>query len=236
MNRVSGNNITYKIVQSLGRKIVCGDFSRSEPLPSETQLCADYGASRTVLREAVKMLTAKGLLDARPRRGTIIRPEKEWNFTDPDIIDWLLTQKKLIDVDSELLDFQLANIPTIGVLAQRNLSPDEFNKLRACLVKIADEDLTTSTTAEQKFLEILLTASQNRFMICQKHVLIAGLVKHQRFREAHHLPHSLTADDYHQIFNALIGGDEHCIRFALTQFLMRYKLSLIKTESPPQPA
>lgn len=227
MNRVSGTNITYRIVQSLGKKIVCGDFSRSEPLPSETQLCADYGASRTVLREAVKMLTAKGLLDARPRRGTIIRPEKEWNFTDPDIIDWLLLRKQPTDIAKEFVDFQLANIPTIGALAQPNLSSDEFVKLAKCLELIESDDLKLANEAELKFHELLLTASGNRFMVCLKHVLVAGLTACQRIRECQEVSREQLCSDYKQIYQALMHGDEQSVRFSLSQFLMRYKLSLI---------
>lgn len=231
MNRVSGNNITYRIVQSLGKKIVCGDFSRNEPLPSETQLCTDYGASRTVLREAVKMLTAKGLLDARPRRGTIIRPEKEWNFTDPDIIEWLLLRKKPTDIAKEFLDFQLANIPTIGALAQQRLSKEEFEKLKCLMEKIGSDDIDAANDAEQKFHELLLIASGNRFMVCLKHVLIASLTACQRYRECQNVSRQQILSDYNQIFNALLSGGEQCVRFALSQFLMRYKLSLLESES-----
>lgn len=231
MNKVSGNNITYRIVQSLGKKIVCGEFSRSEPLPSETQLCSDYSASRTVLREAVKMLTAKGLLDARPRRGTIIRPEKEWNFTDPDIIDWLLLRKHPSDIASEFLDFQLANIPTIGALAQRRLDKDAFDKLQNYLQKISSSEIEAANDAEHRFHELLLTASDNRFMVCLKHVLVAGLKALQHTRDEQNVSREQVTSEYQQILQSLMSGDEQCVRFALSQFLMRYKMALLSDKA-----
>src|SRR5450755_4921679 len=91
--RTSGNNLTYSIVQDLGTAIVTGTYSVTNPFPVEAELCRQYGASRTALREAVKMLTAKGLLGARPRQGTWVQPEETWNLFDPDVMRWLLERK-----------------------------------------------------------------------------------------------------------------------------------------------
>jgi len=73
--RVSGQNLTYSIAHHIGIAIVTGVYSKDNPIPIEADLCREYGASRPVLREAVKMLTAKGLLGARPRRGTWCSPK-----------------------------------------------------------------------------------------------------------------------------------------------------------------
>ena len=90
---VGGRNLTYSIVQDLGVSIVTGTYSSTNPFPVEADLCTQYGASRSVLREAVKMLTAKGLLGARPRQGTWVQPEENWNLLDPDVLGWLLERK-----------------------------------------------------------------------------------------------------------------------------------------------
>jgi DNA-binding FadR family transcriptional regulator len=68
-------------------------FETHNPIPIEAQLCRQYSVSRSVLREAVKMLTAKGLLGSRPRLGTWVQPEKDWNLLDPDVLGWLLERK-----------------------------------------------------------------------------------------------------------------------------------------------
>ena len=64
---VRGQNLTYSIAHKLGVAIVTGVYSADNPIPIEAELCRQYAASRSVLREAVKMLTAKGLLGSRPR-------------------------------------------------------------------------------------------------------------------------------------------------------------------------
>jgi DNA-binding FadR family transcriptional regulator len=90
---VRGQNLTYSIANHIGIAIVTGVYSADNPIPIEAELCRQYGASRPVLREAVKMLTAKGLLGARPRRGTWVQPEDKWNLLDPDVLGWLLERK-----------------------------------------------------------------------------------------------------------------------------------------------
>jgi DNA-binding FadR family transcriptional regulator len=78
----------YGLLDSLGRKIVTGSYDR-RPFPTEAQLADEYAVSRSVTREAVKMLTAKGLLSARPRQGTIVLPRASWNLFDADVLHWL---------------------------------------------------------------------------------------------------------------------------------------------------
>jgi DNA-binding FadR family transcriptional regulator len=75
------------VVTALGRQIVGGLLQPGEVLNME-QLEDELSVSRSVLREAVRVLSAKGLLEARPKRGTIVRPPPQWNLLDPDVMVW----------------------------------------------------------------------------------------------------------------------------------------------------
>src|SRR4029077_20173682 len=77
-------------------------------------------ASRSVLREAVKMLTAKGLLGARPRQGTWVQPEANWNLLDPDVLRWLLERKFSYSLLIEFAQIRLAVEPTAAALAAKS--------------------------------------------------------------------------------------------------------------------
>ena len=83
---VRGQNLTYTVANSLGAAVVTGVYSADNSIPIEAELCRQYAASRSVVREAVKMLTAKGLLGSRPRLGTWVQPERNWNLLDPDVL------------------------------------------------------------------------------------------------------------------------------------------------------
>src|SRR6476661_2990544 len=87
-----GRNLTFGMLDALGRSIVTGRYEK-ERFPTEAELAVEHGVSRSVTREAVKMLTAKGLLTARPRKGTTIQPASSWNLFDPDVLRWLLERK-----------------------------------------------------------------------------------------------------------------------------------------------
>src|ERR1700678_3121597 len=81
-------NLREQLVEQLGGDIVRGRVRPGQPLPNEEELLARYDVSRTVLREALNVLSGKGLLDAKPRRGTIVRPRAEWSQLDPEILGW----------------------------------------------------------------------------------------------------------------------------------------------------
>ncbi len=72
----------------LGTAILRGDYAPESILPREAELMGTLGVSRTVLREALRTLTSKGLIESRPRVGTRVRPKHAWNLLDVDVLDW----------------------------------------------------------------------------------------------------------------------------------------------------
>lgn len=89
ISRPALRTIHGQVVQSLGLAIVTGDAAAGDTLAAEPVLCEQLGVSRGALREAVKALAAKGMLETRPRTGTRILPRSRWNLLDPDVLDWL---------------------------------------------------------------------------------------------------------------------------------------------------
>jgi GntR family galactonate operon transcriptional repressor len=74
-------------VYEIGRRVVSGELQPGDLLP-EGELIAELDISRTVLREAIKVLGAKGLVEARPRIGTKVSPRSHWRLMDPDVLAW----------------------------------------------------------------------------------------------------------------------------------------------------
>ncbi len=87
-----GRNLTYGMLDRIGRAIVTGAYDDTA-FPTEAYLASEFGVSRSVVREAVKMLGAKGLLTARPRKGTTVQHSRYWNLFDPDVLRWLLERQ-----------------------------------------------------------------------------------------------------------------------------------------------
>ncbi len=117
-----GRNLTHGMLDALGRSIVTGEYT-GRVFPTEADLATRYAVSRSVTREAVKMLTAKGLLSARPRQGTIVQPEDSWNLFDADVLRWLLERKFSIQLLRQFSELRVSIEPAAAELAARTASP-----------------------------------------------------------------------------------------------------------------
>jgi DNA-binding FadR family transcriptional regulator len=114
----SARNLTFGMLDALGRAIVTGAYD-SERFPTEAELAASHSVSRSVTREAVKMLTAKGLVTARPRRGTTVQPSSAWNLFDPDVLRWLLERKFSLELLRHFSELRIVIEPEAAALAAR---------------------------------------------------------------------------------------------------------------------
>lgn len=160
-----GRNLTHSIVQDLGRAIVTGAYSSSRPFPYESELCTQYGVSRPVLREAVKMITAKGLLSARPRQGTSVEPESKWNLLDPDVLGWLLERRLDLNLLIEFTQLRLAIEPAAAALAALSARDEEREALRVAIARMeaAEVGRDDPLTSDIAFHVAILRGSGNRF-------------------------------------------------------------------------
>jgi DNA-binding FadR family transcriptional regulator len=160
-----GQNLTYTIAHNLGVAIVTGVYSPDNPIPIESELCRQHSASRTVLREAVKMLTAKGLLGSRPRLGTWVQPESNWNLLDPDVLGWLLERKFSPALLIEFTEMRLALEPGAATLAARMAGPAEKSAIRSAIERMqaADNGDDDPLESDIAFHVAVLKASRNRF-------------------------------------------------------------------------
>ena len=116
--RPPGRNLTHGLLDSLGRQIVRGDFDAAV-FPTEAELARQHDVSRSVTREAVKMLTAKGLLSARPRHGTVVQPPATWSLFDPDVLAWLMERRLSVELLRHFNELRIAIEPEAAALAAR---------------------------------------------------------------------------------------------------------------------
>jgi DNA-binding FadR family transcriptional regulator len=177
MRKPNGQNLTYAIVEKLGHAVVTQAYGDADPFPIEAELCRQFSASRTVLREAVKMLTAKGLLSARPRQGTWIQPEERWNLLDPDVLRWLLERKFSLQLLAEFTEIRLAIEPMAAMLAAASAPSGDVAKIGHAIERMkaaasGDDDPLESDIA---FHVSVLHATGNRFYVQLEDVINAAL-------------------------------------------------------------
>ena len=128
-----GRGIHGAVVERLGQRIVAGEPAPGEALPQEPVLADEYDVSRTVVREALRVLAAKGLVDARPMRGTRVRPHGEWRMLDPDLLRWALESDGREPLLRHLLEIRRIVEPSAARLAAERSSESERSLLELAL-------------------------------------------------------------------------------------------------------
>jgi DNA-binding FadR family transcriptional regulator len=140
----SGRNLTYGLLDSLGRAIVTGHYNDTQ-FPTEAELARQHAVSRSVTREAVKMLTAKGLLTARPRKGTSVQPSSCWNLFDTDVLRWLLERKFSLELLRQFSELRIAIEPAAAALAAKAANAEGLAAIiagyeRMVAAEVGDDD------------------------------------------------------------------------------------------------
>jgi DNA-binding FadR family transcriptional regulator len=204
-----GQNLTHSIVQNLGVAIVTGTYSVKKPFPVEAELCKQYGASRSILREAVKMLTAKGLLGARPRQGTWVQPESNWNLLDPDVLRWLLERKFSYSLLIEFAQIRLAVEPKAAALAAAAADSEKKAEIKRALDRMiaaehGDDDPLESDIA---FHTAILRASGNRFYAQLPEMISTALQFSIRMTNRQKGVRLASVEDHEKVCNAIMAGD-----------------------------
>ena len=123
-------------VERIGGWIVQGRIAPGDILSNE-QIAA-LGLSRSVLREAVKVLAGKGLVESRPRTGTRVRPRAEWNFLDPDVLSWRFSGAIGEGDVRALFELRAAIEPAAAALAALRGTPEQLGTLRTALARMAE--------------------------------------------------------------------------------------------------
>lgn len=160
-------NVHGNTVDLLGEDIVSGRYAVGAALPPEPMLCDTLGVSRTVIREAVKSLVAKGLLVTGPKLGTRVLPEEHWNWFDPDVVVW---QSKINFTREFLRDLQelrrVVEPAAVRLAAERATAADITNIEEAYAgMKAAIELGGDYVTHDLRFHQGLLRACHNRMVI-----------------------------------------------------------------------
>ncbi len=172
IKNVHGNTVDY-----LGEAVVAGRFGAGGALPPEPLLCEELGVSRTVVRESVKSLVAKGLIQTGPKVGTHVLPSDQWNWFDPDVIAWQAKAGLTPEFVRDLQDLRRIVEPAaMRLAAERATAPDILGVEEAFAgMKQAVYEGGDYVTHDLRFHLGLLRASRNRMLIQMSRALGALL-------------------------------------------------------------
>lgn len=180
-NTIAGRSMRTShahVVDQLGRAIVAREFAAGDLLPSDAELEARFQVSRTVLREAMKTLSAKGLIVPRARIGTKVTDRAHWNLFDSDVLTWHFDAGIDEAFLTHICEIRLAFEPFAAGLAAEKATPDDVAGLEALAEAMGAPTHTAQSLAlaDLEFHLAIAEASRNPFMRSVSSLIEAALV------------------------------------------------------------
>ncbi|MGP8302123.1 FadR/GntR family transcriptional regulator [Streptomyces inhibens] len=173
-----GHGVHSVAVEELAKRIFNGTYGEGDSLVMP-ELMKELDVSQTVLREVVRVLTTKGLLDTSRQRGTFVRPREEWNLLDSDVLHWKLAAGVSSDFFADVLELRRSIEPAAAALAAERRTDHDLAELDAALRTMAasDNDPARLVRADASFHTAMLIASNNRFYAQMHRVIVPVLVQ-----------------------------------------------------------
>jgi GntR family transcriptional regulator, galactonate operon transcriptional repressor len=220
-------------VTSLGQRIVRGDFKPGEILDLQ-RLEVEMRFGRTALREAVKVLSSKGLIDALQGTGTFVTDRSQWNLLDPDLLRWHYeTQPKQQFLDS-LTEFRLSVEPAAAGFAALRRTADQLGDLRGALADMEANlgDAVAFTEADFVFHSTILEAADNEFFSQLEPIIEAALFTRIRSVRSTNRKREEALASHRILFEAIEAGDPQTATDAARGLLA---VARRQEPHPPQP-
>ncbi len=233
MAKIRTSNLTEHVTKTLGRSIVSGEYEPGAVVQIH-ELCTTFDASRTVIREAVKALTAKGMVTSRASLGSIVLEETEWNLSDPDVLAWFLHRKgSRLQLIREFNDFRIAIEPTAAALAAARGDAESISAIHAALerMRAAERGEDDSLDSDVEFHVAILEASGNRFFFNMRHTIDVALRISIQVTNRQKSVAVASAADHAKVADAIGAGDEAGARQAMLNLLAEARL-LLKEPAP----
>lgn len=219
-----------EIVDFLGRRIVGGDPPEGATIDVH-QLAAERDVSLTVIREAFKVLAAKGLIDARPKRGTYVCDRERWQLLDRDLLRWQFSDRNDRIFFDRLAELRLIVEPPSARLAAERRSESDLIALSDALTEMANAgaDSRKAVEADVNFHRAVLAATQNELLQRMDVVLEAGLIARDRLVHGANTPID-PVDSHLPLFDAIKDRDGARAETAMRAILKQAQADLERAE------
>lgn len=216
-------SLTQRVVQELGIAIVTREYTSETGFPIESEICAKYKASRSIAREAIKVLNAKGLLIARPRRGTSVRPEKDWNLLDPDVLEWMLKRRFSLSLLKDFTRARLAIEPYAAAEAARTASDRQIAHIALRLegMREAAKGNLEPLESDISFHLSILEASNNPFFYNMSPMIETALHFSIRYTNKQLKQSFASVEEHEVIYTAIAARDQQTAATETRELLLR---------------
>ena len=215
--RSTGRRLRGAVAHRLGVAILSGQYAPGDTLSGEIASSEELDVSRGAYREAIQVLTAKGLVESRPKTGTRVLPRHRWNLLDPDVLGWAFTGEPDAQLIRSLFELRLIIEPAGAALAATRRDKADLKRMGDALT--AMERLTLAThegrEADREFHNAVLQATRNDAMVVLSASIGAAVnwtTQHKQRSRA--LPRD-PIPDHVRVFDAIAAGDANAASAAM---------------------
>ena len=171
-------SLAAQVAGEIGRRIVIGDYKEGDLIEDEGALAERYGVSRTAVRDAVKILSGKGLLRARRGIGTLVKPRSAWGLLDSDVLAWHQSAPPSADFLGQLLEVRQTVEPTAAFLAAQRANTEDVASIMAAYRCMEEEERSVErfVHADAMFHRAILNSTNNIFLSVFEGVVFSALL------------------------------------------------------------
>ncbi|HEU4601035.1 MAG TPA: FadR/GntR family transcriptional regulator [Steroidobacteraceae bacterium] len=197
------------IAQDLGIAILSGEHAPGSFLPNEHEASDRLGTSRGAYREAMRILSAKGMVESRPRAGTRVTERRSWHFLDPDVLRWIFQSEPDRQFVRGIFELRRIVEPHAAELAARRRTSSQLARMGHALEEMAKHGLTTpeGRAADQIFHEEILTATENEALMALSATIGAAIDLTTIFKQKRHRVLRDALPEHREVYAAIADGD-----------------------------
>lgn len=207
--RGTGRRLHGAIAHKLGAAIVSGEYAPGDRLEGEVAFSESLNVSRSAYREAVQVLTAKGLVESRPKAGTRVLPRNRWNLLDPDVLAWAFTGEPDMDFIRDLFELRAIVEPAAARLAAQRRDRNDLKAMKTALTAMRQYSLATEAgrAADRDFHNSVLQATRNDAIVVLSASIGAAVNWTTQFKQrARELPRN-PIPDHVRVYDAIAASD-----------------------------
>lgn len=215
-------SLPTQVARELGRRIVAGTIETGTLIDDEATLTERYQVSRVVVRDAVKILVGKGLLDVRRGIGTRVKPRNQWILWDDDVLAWHVNAPPNKDFISQLMDIRLAFEPKAARWAAERATPESLAEIEAACsgMELEKGSVEKFIIADALFHRSVLRAARNDYLTAMEGVIYSALLISVQITNQDPRENSSSVSFHREVYEAIAAKDGYRAE-QLTEKLLR---------------
>ena len=228
--RSTGRRLRGAVANKLGVAILSAHYAPGETLPGEVAFAEELNVSRGAYREAIQVLTAKGLVESRPKAGTRVLPRNRWNLLDPDVLAWAFTGEPDPQLVRSLFELRLIIEPAAAALAADRRDKADLKRMRDALTAMRRHSLAVEAgrQADRDFHDAMLQATRNDAMVVLSASIGAAVSWTTQYKQRSRALPRDPIPDHVRVYEAIAAADGDAANQAMTTLV---ELALEDTRS-----